>query len=159
MSRRSHKSPWEDRTRERKLAFQILYGLSFSEIPDLDALQTAFHAFPRTPDRESLAQGPEGFAWDLVRGVWDNEKFLDRDIEKFSHNWRIERMGRLELLLLRMALHEIMTLGTPGKVAIAEYLALADSFGAESAKSFMNGIMDAASRSAQKAAQTRLLNN
>lgn len=150
MSRPPHKSSWEERTHDRRRAFQILYSLSFTGSKSLADVKKAYFAFPEISQTAESEIDPTGFAWDLIQGVRDNEKALDDAIDKYSHNWRIKRMGRVELLLLRMAFFEITHLCTPGKVVIAEYLALADSFGAESAKSFMNGIMDAASKENRK---------
>lgn len=139
----SHKHAPSTRTKERELAFQVLYGLTFSDAKDLNTLADAFKFSPANSHNEDETKS---FAWKLVRGVWDNEKFLDEDIAHFSHNWRIERMGRLELLLLRMAMYELINMNTPVKAVISEYLSLATHFGADGAKSFINGILDAASK-------------
>lgn len=151
MSKRAHSPQWDKRRRERELAFQTLYGVSFSETPDLEDLKNAFMSSSCIRREDGKQEEPKGFAWDLVLGVWDNEKFLDADIKKYAHNWRIERMGRLELLILRMALYELNNLDTPDKVAISEYLNLADQFGVESAKSFINGILDTVTKKSQPA--------
>lgn len=128
----------------REKAFQALYGLSFSPAADEASLREAFMA---SPSNSPASGEPSGFAWRLVKGVWSNEKTLDANIERFSRNWRLERMGRIELILLRMALFETLSGATPPKVAINEALDLAAEFGAESAKNFMNGVLDAAAKS------------
>ncbi len=132
-----------DRHRERELAFQTLYGLSFS--PAADSEQLAL-AFSRSPHNAHGGQEPAGLAWNLTRGVWENEKKLDESIERFSLNWRPDRIGRIELILLRLALYEMEFKDVPPRVVITEYLELADEFGASRATSFMNGILDAAAR-------------
>ena len=129
--------------RERELAFQTLYGLSFSPAADLEQLALAFQRSPHNMHGEAE---PKGMAWELTRGVWEKEKELDSDIEQYSHNWRAGRIGRIELILLRLALYEMLHTAVPPKVAITEYLELADQFGVSGAASFMNGILDAAAR-------------
>jgi Transcription termination factor len=104
---------------ERELAFQVLYGLSFTPASDVDDLRRIFRI---SPDYLARWQGqeppvhPSGFAWELVEGVWSKSDELDASISNFSRNWRVDRMGRVELTLLRLAVYEIM-----------EQAALADS--------------------------------
>lgn len=129
--------------RKRELAAQVLYGLSFGQASDIEALKNAFR---RSPRHSAETNEPQGFAWDLACGVWKNEKSLDSEIGQFARNWRPDQIGRLELVLLRLALYEMRHVGTPPKVVISEYLDLAGEFGALSAKSFINGILNAAAR-------------
>lgn len=132
-----------DKHRERELAFQILYSLSFAPASDIQELEKSYRLSPHNPHGES---GPAGFAWELVRGVWEHEKKLDQNVEKFSHNWKPDRIGRIELILIRLALFELFYMATPSKVVISESLELAGQFGVENATSFINGILDSAAR-------------
>ena len=138
---------------EREVAFQILYSLSFS--PDAD--EAALHsAFANSPDLEArgLSPEPQGFTWDLVRGVWLNRAEMDAVIARYSQNWRVERMGRIELTILRIGMYEVLfapePLNVPPKVAINEAVELAKNFGDQSARSFVNGILDAAVREMER---------
>ena len=134
---------------EREVAFQILYGLSFSPDADEAALRSSF---VNSPDLEArgLSPEPEGFAWELVRGVWLNRAEMDAAIARHSQNWRVERMGRIELTILRIGMYELLfapeSLNVPPKVAINEAVELAKNFGDQNARSFVNGILDAAVR-------------
>lgn len=138
---------------ERALAFQVLYGLSFAPATSLGALRTAFRRYPESAEKEPAVQAeapataPQGFAWELVEGVWSNSAALDSVITRFSRNWRVDRMGRIELTLLRLGMYEMLYRDDiPPKVAINEALELAKQFGEGSARSFVNGILDAASK-------------
>lgn len=133
---------------ERELAFQVLYSLSFSSINEINALRRIF-----AESLKSMAQwrvdtkqpaGAMTFAWELVEGVWSTSPQLDAVIARFSHNWRVDRMGRVELTLLRLAIFELVfRQDIPPKVAINEALELSRLFGEDKAKSFVNGILDA----------------
>lgn len=93
---------------------------------------------------EEAAQ-PEGFAWELVLGVWSKQKELDSLITRYSQNWRIERMGKVELALLRLAAYELLFRDdVPPKVVINEAIELSRQFGDENSRSFVNGILDSA---------------
>ena len=84
------------------------------------------------------------------RGSWwrasgPTSKPLDSVIERFSQNWRVDRLGKIELTLLRLAVFEMLyRADVPPKVAINEALELSTRFGDAKAKSFINGILDAA---------------
>ncbi len=137
------------RRHERSLAFQVLYAISFANIKDLDDLSNAFYKSPDNDcaEQESMHEYPKGFAWDLVKGVWTNSQELDELITQFSHNWRVDRMGRIELTVLRMGLFEMLYKSDiPTKVAINEALELAKQFGEQSALAFINGILDSTAK-------------
>ncbi len=163
------------RRAERALAFQVLYGLSFSPVTDITSLRAAFWQSPDNADRREEEKRreemsatehgvthkrakknaddstppplPEGFAWELVEGVWHNSEALDTVIERFSKNWRLDRLGRIELTVLRLALFEMLyRADIPAKVAINEALELAKQFGEHAARNFVNGVLDAVAR-------------
>jgi len=135
------------RRRERERAFQILYGLLFEPPRDADDLSRIFSL---TPDPEVLGSaGAEahGFAWELVQGVWSKQEELDRLVGQYSQHWRIERIARTDLTILRLALYEMLhRLDVPVKVAINEAIELARQFGDENSRGFVNGILDAAAK-------------
>lgn len=103
-------------------------------------------------EREELA----GFAWHLVLGVWQKQAELDKIITELSQNWRIERMGRVELALLRLAVYELVFSDeTPPKVIINEAIELSKQFGDDSSRGFVNGILDAAVKAVESGRLSR----
>ena len=87
----------------RSRAFQVLYSLQFSPSTTLGDVRTAFLEMPDPTDAdmdenaETREEKLYGFAWELVEGVWSNVKNLDSVIERFSQNWRVDRLGKIEL--------------------------------------------------------------
>ena len=127
----------------RSRAFQVLYSLQFSPSTTLGDVRTAFLEMPDPTDAdmdenaETREEKLYGFAWELVEGVWSNVKNLDSVIERFSQNWRVDRLGKIELTLLRLAVFEMLYRADVP-------LELSTRFGDAKAKSFINGILDAA---------------
>jgi transcription antitermination factor NusB len=104
-----------------------------------------------TPDPKIYGIPPEGFAWELVRGVWNKLAELDEQLRAFSQNWRLERMGRVELSLLRLAVYELLfSADVPPKVIINEAIELSRQFGDEHSHGFVNGILDAVVKAVEK---------
>ena len=141
----SKKSP---RRAERSLAFQVLYSLTFTPATTSQDVVKAFRKAPEQGDPvEEKINIPEGFAWELVEGVWTNMATIDTQLASFSQNWRIERMGKVEITILRLALYEILFRNdVPPKVAINEAIELSKQFGDDSSRGFVNGILDAAAK-------------
>ena len=137
------------RRASRITAFQILYGLRFAEIPDALALAQAFADSPDQhdalpPEANGQAPYPHGFAWDLVHGVWQHRADLDAAIAAHSRNWKLERIGQVELTLLRMAAFELKHLpDVPARAIINEALELNRVFGDAASHGFINGVLDA----------------
>ena len=168
------KSRGPSRRSARSTAFQVLYSLHFAPVEHEIDLRRVFHESPDVRDlREKLGgepnahheeaprtkgkkdaqalpalpKEPEGFAWELVLGVWKEHKELNKILADLSQNWRFERIGRIELTLLQIALFEMLNRpDVPPKVAINEAVELAKQFGDENSKNFVNGMLDAVAK-------------
>lgn len=131
----------------RRRAFQILYSLGFAEASDEAGLSRLFAQSPHGDSGEIIG-GADPFAWELVRGAVPHLAALDATIAEYSRNWRVGRIGRVELAILRLALFELTHCPkTPARVVINEAVELAKRYGDENSKNFINGILDAAARS------------
>lgn len=130
---------------ERVFAFKVLYGLCFTPAASEAEL---LRAFQLSPDRPDNMEDEDSFAWSLCFGVWKHLPELDKSISSLSQNWRVERMGKVEVTLLRIAMFELTRQnGVPPKVAINEAIELSKQFGDDKSRSFVNGILDAAAKS------------
>jgi len=154
-----------DHTRHaaRERAFQVLYSLCFQEARNIDELEKAFRSRPdakadpagvpmegapepeKAPE-DGLLPEPEGFDWDLTKGVWKNTQALDEAITAHTRHWNMSRIGKIELTILRMGVYEITHTDTPPRAAIDEALKLTRTFAGDSAVSFVNGVLDACAR-------------
>ncbi len=135
----------------RRHAFQVLYGLNFVPVEGGDGLARAFESALNADFGEEESQGGREFAWELVSGVWERRQSLDEVIARFSKHWKLRRIAKVELAILRLALFEILFCkDTPPKVAINEAVELAKRFGDENSKNFVNGILDAAAKALEQ---------
>jgi transcription antitermination protein NusB len=92
------------------------------------------------------------FANELFENAAARTAELDPIISQHAQNWRIERMAAIDRAILRLALCEIRNTSTPSKVIINEALELAKKFSTEEASPFINGVLDAATKSATEKA-------
>ena len=123
----------------RERALQALYQLEMTPGSIGDALESAWAA------AEEARKEPEAvkFARELVDGVMDHRAEIDRLIEQHSHNWRLDRMGRIDRNVLRLGVFELKYRpDIPKKVSLNEAVELGKNFGTEESSAFVNGLLD-----------------
>ena len=96
--------------------------------------------------KETLAKlgtNEKSFAKKLILGVIKETSSLEKEIEKCSTNWNIEKMNKVDLTLLLIACFEIQHIDyTPNKVVINEAINIAKKFGTNKSSSFINGVLN-----------------
>ncbi len=133
------------RTKGRELALQMLFSLTF--IPENKInIDNKFEQFLDSffDIKDGINPKVIQFAKELVSGVIDHVQELDKIIEEHSENWKIERIGKVELSILRLSIYEMLYRDdVPYKVAINEGIELTKIFAEEKSRNFINGILDA----------------
>ncbi len=125
----------------REVAFQFIY----SRHHDNAATRDEFDGFCKSFE---LAAEQDEFAWSLVQGTLDSVKSLDEELNRVSKNWRVERMPKVDLAILRLAAYEILNSGdVPKNVSINEAIELGKKYGTEGTPAFVNGILDKVTKS------------
>lgn len=73
---------------------------------------------------------------------------IDQKIEACSENWKISRMAKVDLAILRLAVAEIMYLeDIPDSASINEAVDMAKKFGGDDSSKFINGLLGKVVRS------------
>ncbi|MBU0569192.1 transcription antitermination factor NusB [Patescibacteria group bacterium] len=78
---------------------------------------------------------------DLAKKIISQEKVLDEKIKKAAPTWPIEKLNKVDLAILRLAVYEMQKAKTPPKVIIDEAIELAKEFGSDNSPSFINGVL------------------
>ena len=85
----------------------------------------------------------EQFTRVLVEGVRANRERIDGLIAASAEHWRLPRLSRVELNLLRLATFELFGQPEiPTSVTINEAVEIARRFGSEDSAAFVNGVLD-----------------
>ncbi|WP_243358087.1 transcription antitermination factor NusB [Fundidesulfovibrio terrae] len=136
--------PQTPRRKARRRAFQVLYGFEFEPPVNDRALKKAVEDAPMDPD---MPESGDAYVQELVSGVWNGRDELDKLVQQHSQNWKIGRIAKVELTILRLALYEILHVADiPLRVALNEAVELAKEFGDENSPGFVNGILDAVAK-------------
>ena len=83
------------------------------------------------------------FAIDLLEKTIDNTNYFDNIIVKYAKNWDLDRIAKMDILLIKMSLTEILEFNEmPIKVTFNEYLEISKYYSTENSRVFINGILD-----------------
>jgi N utilization substance protein B len=83
--------------------------------------------------------------------ILSKKEELDHEIAKAAPTWPIEKLNKIDLVILRLAVYELMYKNSiPSKVAIDEAIELAKEFGAENSAGFVNGVLGTVYKNIQK---------
>ena len=87
----------------------------------------------------------EPYTDDLVRGVAERREELDALIGELARGWTLQRMPRLDVVVMRVACYELAHRNdVPRGVVLAEAVDLAGRYGTDDSAKFVNGVLSAA---------------
>lgn len=86
----------------------------------------------------------------LTKKIYQEKEALDKIIEKAAPAWPIEKLNKIDLAVLRLAVYELKYKKTPPKVVIDEAVELAKEFGGENSPSFINGVLGTIYQASEK---------
>ena len=125
----------------RTAALQYLYAWSLNRPEHIAADLALFFENLQIADgkpREHYAFGEE-----LIHGVIENCDEIDGRIRGLAQNWDFDRIARIDLAILRLAIFEMIhRKDIPPVVSINEAIDLSKQFSNADAKRFINGILD-----------------
>jgi N utilization substance protein B len=124
------------RRKSRELALQVLYQWDMTR-------QEARKTLALLQDHFISNEERDGFAERIVLGVVEHCEEIDRIVETYSENWRLDRMTIIDRNILRIATFELLYCAdVPPKVTLNEAIDLGKRFGSADSGSFINGILD-----------------
>jgi N utilization substance protein B len=131
------------RRKARELAMQMLFQLDMGKQTPDQVRKT----FWKAREEQDTDADVRGFAEDIFRVAVSREAEVDGLIEKYSANWRLDRMASVDRNVLRMAIAEMVGFpGTPAPIVINEALEIARRYSAPESINFLNGVLDAVAK-------------
>ncbi len=77
----------------------------------------------------------------LAKKILSQKKTIDKKIQSAAPVWPVEKLNKIDLAILRLAVYELENKKTPPKVVIDEAVELAKEFGGENSPPFVNGVL------------------
>ncbi|MBR2139025.1 MAG: transcription antitermination factor NusB [Bacilli bacterium] len=78
----------------------------------------------------------------IVNGVLDKQEEIDSTITKYLENWDLDRLGKTDKAILRLATYEMMHYDTPVIVVINEAIELAKKYSDDKVVKLINAVLD-----------------
>ncbi len=125
------------RHRGREAALRLLYQVELTG----DASEAALvRACEELPPRLASSRA---FAVELARAALEHKGRIDSYINAAAAHWDVDRMSRIDLCILRLAVGELLAFpDTPREVVLDEAIELARAYSDVDARAFVNGVLD-----------------
>ena len=124
------------RKKARDNAFKCIYELEFDQERDLERL------FSLCFEENQNQLDEQEYIKKTVLGVKEHLEEIDKVILSKLKNWSFERIAKIDLAILRLAIYEIYyEENIPEKVSANEAVELAKSYGNNDSRSFVNGVI------------------
>lgn len=126
-----------NRTAIREQAFKLIYSL---EIQKQENKEEAIELYIES--NEITDKNVKEYMTDAILGIQKHEDKIIEQIEtNLKSDWKLERISKIDLAILKLAIYEIKYTEIPFKVVINEAVELAKKYGEDSSKNFVNGIL------------------
>ena len=148
------------RTKAREIALHLIFEMGFRKFEEeqlderLDADIMASISGDIALYAGKLSEEQTAYIRAVVKGVAGHLDELDRTIEANAKGWKFNRLSRMTVAVLRLAIYEMRYVDdVPAAAAINEAVELAKVYDTAEAASFINGVLGAVARADAPAAQ------
>jgi transcription antitermination protein NusB len=125
-----------NRSAMREFAFKFLYEVEFQK--DISNEQISLFVENNEIDNKEA----EEYIIDVVNGInANNEEIINAISNNLKEDWKIERISKINIALLKLAIYEIKFKELPYKVVINEAVELAKKYGEDTSPNFINGVL------------------
>jgi len=138
------------RRQAREWAVQFLFQTEFNP-DDLEMALTDFwNDKEKNPAERDLT-----YVNEVVHGVLEKQRELDRTISKYAQNWDVDRLGVLDRIVMRVAVYEMFFRSDiPPVVSINEAVEIAKAYISKESGRFVNGVLDRIQKELDRPART-----
>ncbi|NOU36136.1 MAG: transcription antitermination factor NusB [Kiritimatiellaceae bacterium] len=126
------------RRQAREWAMQFLFQTEFNP-NELDQALLDFW----DDEEKKPSERDRTYVNEVVRGVIEKQREIDRTISKYTQNWDVDRLGVLDRVVLRVATYEMLfRTDIPPVVSINEAVEIAKAYSGKDSGRFVNGVLD-----------------
>ncbi len=130
-----------ERSLAREIAMKMLYAAS------LGGEESMSEVLEQSEQADVLSDRDKTFLENLTAGVTDHREELDAIIGRHAQGWALNRLAKVDLTILRMAVYELRYMPeVPVGATINEAVELAKAYGEDKSSGFINGILGSVAR-------------
>ena len=121
----------------RRDAFYLVFQMDFHEKEDEERIKEIFMS-----EQTDLTESDKEFIEKIVSAASTHLEEIDEIIGKYAKGWSVNRMSKVDLAVLRVAVCEMVFIKeTPFKVIINEAIELVKKYSLDESPAFVNGIL------------------
>ena len=129
----------------RELAFKLVYSI---EVQHDENIEEQIELYIQENDIEKL--DVIDYIKDIINGISSNSQEIEEIIKKcLTEKWTIERISKINVSILKLAIYEIKYKDIPYKAEINEAVELAKKYGEDTSSKFINGALASAVKQMQ----------
>lgn len=126
------------RQKSREKAMELLFSMELSKNSYEETIEMFIEDYEMDLNTIDLE-----YIKNVVKIVTENLEIINNKIVESLVNWKLERVSKVNLTILRLAVGEMMFIeDVPGNVAINEAVELTKKYSDEKSASFINGVLD-----------------
>ena len=126
-----------NRSTMREQAFKLIYSLEMQKQENLENQLDLYIEANNIENNDAIE-----YIKEAILGIEENKEKILTYIEKnLKSDWKIDRISKIDLAILKLAIYEIKYKKLPYKVVINEAVELAKKYGEDNSKKFVNGIL------------------
>lgn len=131
----------------RETAMKLIYQMDMQSSNSDDTLNLYYENV-----KSDIKKDDESYISNCLHGVEENLTIIDGYIEKYARGWKINRIGKVELAILRLSIYEMLYINDiPRAVSINEAVDIAKKYCSSESPSFINGILDSVLKEIERA--------
>ncbi len=122
-----------DRTTARAHAMKLVYEWEMGGDGGEDTRLNLLEVKPNEDETDYMNR--------MFEGVVNRSNEIDERLKRYLRGWSLDRLTRVDLAILRLAVYELMLREQPEAVIINEAVELANQYSTEKAGAFINGVL------------------
>lgn len=127
------------RSEEREQAFILIFEKAFNAETDIAEL------YDFAIENEVISGSD--FVKSLLTKTWENVENIDSVVEKYCVGWKLSRISKVALAVLRLAVSEMLYFeDIPAGVSINEAVELCKKYASKEDSAFVNGLLGSAAK-------------
>ena len=127
-----------NRKLSREKTMELLFGMTLSK----DTIEVTIENFVDNYEGD-IKEIDLTYVKQALIGIENNKEEIDKVIEENLHNWKLDRISKVNLSILRLSTYEVLyDKEIPRSVAINEALEITRRYSEEKSVGFINGVLD-----------------
>jgi transcription antitermination protein NusB len=126
-----------NRKKSRDVAMKLLFEMQVKKEQYDEVIETF-----KENNEMDITELDFDYIFRVLKGIEENKNGIDNTIEKYLINWKLDRLSKVDIAILRVCTYEFLyEEDIPSRVSINEAIELAKKYSSENSSNFINGVL------------------